>query len=164
MGELESLIAQMEDLVGDKDGAEAAAEAARRDADALAAQIDAARLGAGEAVRAAQAECEQLQAEVRARNVHRERWCEGASDHSVDAILEEHRLEEIRDDPPQPAWDGRADSRTWACSSMTRLRSCRAAVELRSSRSSSPLESRSCRCTLLCTLRMESRALFLRCG
>jgi len=71
MGELESLIAQMEDLVREKDAAGAAAEAACRDADALAAQLDTARLEAGEAVRAAQAECEQLQAEVRAQHLQR---------------------------------------------------------------------------------------------
>ena len=79
MGELESLIAQMEDLVRDKDGAEAAAEVARRDADALAAQIDSAQHEAAEAVRAAQTECEQLQAEVRAAS-------------AVTADMEEHQI------------------------------------------------------------------------
>ena len=67
MGELEGLIAQMEDLVRDKGAAEAAAEDARGRADTLAAQLEATRAEAGEAVRAAQTECEQLQAEVPSR-------------------------------------------------------------------------------------------------
>ena len=68
MGELEGLIAQMEDLVRDKAAAEAAAQVASSRADSLAAQLDATRTEAGEAVRAAQTECEQLQAEVSTRD------------------------------------------------------------------------------------------------
>ncbi len=53
MGELEGLIAQMEDLVRDKAAAEAAAGDADSKADSLAVQLDTTRAEAGEAVRAA---------------------------------------------------------------------------------------------------------------